>query len=101
MTHVYTKQDSEIEAVLGEPFIIELEANPTTGYEWEADLDEAKVELVERQLAHDEGVGAGGIERFTLRPLGIGETAIVLRQQRPWESGARERFVFQVHASER
>ncbi len=52
--------------------LIALDSNPSTGYSWEADYDETKLELVEETFeadayAAENIVGAGGTELFPLQ----------------------------------
>ena len=52
----------------GESFAIELAGNPTTGYLWEANVDDQYLELLFQEFeSRGESVGAGGA-----KPLGGG-----------------------------
>jgi inhibitor of cysteine peptidase len=77
---------------VSDPFSIRLDANPTTGYQWElaAPFDE--------NVLHHEGtdfepsdqarqglVGAGGRSVWTFDALCVGWTVVHLRYRRPWE----------------
>jgi inhibitor of cysteine peptidase len=78
------------EVNVGDEFTITLDSNATTGYEWQlADtLDESILELVgsEYTIPNDEGlVGAGGIEVWTFKAAGFGETDVSMEYVRPWE----------------
>jgi len=98
MATEYTGRDRDITARVGEEFVIGLESNPTTGYQWEAYVDSSKLQLVDREFSiHGAGVGSGGIERFRLKALTAGETALELMYRRPWETIAAEDIVFHVH----
>ena len=95
----YTGQDHKITAQVGEEFIIALESNPTTGYEWEAGYDSSILQLIDRQLSPSgPGIGSGGIERFRFRCLAVGDTRLRLTYKRRWEKISAEDIVFQVHA---
>jgi inhibitor of cysteine peptidase len=94
----YTGQNDEITAQVGEEFIIALESNPTTGYAWEAQYDSSILQLVDRRFSPlGPGIGSGGIERFRLRCLAVGETRLRLTYKRRWERTAAEDIVFQIH----
>ena len=73
----------------GDPLTISLDANPTTGFEWQlaAPLDDKVLKLI----AHDfhpsatARVGAGGTDVWTFKAIGTGSTTITLEYRRPWE----------------
>ncbi len=78
------------EVDVGDEFTVTLDSNPTTGYEWQlADtLDGSILELVgsEYTVPNDVGlVGAGGIEVWTFKAVGSGETTVPMNYVRPWE----------------
>ncbi|MDD1748684.1 MAG: protease inhibitor I42 family protein [Methanothrix sp.] len=87
-----------IRARLNEPFTIELNSNPTTGYKWYADYDYHLLNLDEEKYEKEasERLGAGGISAFTFRPLESGKTAISLIYRRPWENIVAEVRTYQV-----
>jgi inhibitor of cysteine peptidase len=94
----YTGQNDEITAQVGEEFIIALKSNPTTGYEWEAYYDASILPLVDRRFSLlSPGIGSGGVERFRLRCLAVGETRLRLTYMRRWEKTAAEDIVFRIH----
>jgi inhibitor of cysteine peptidase len=81
------RADSDIVAGVGEPFVIELESNPTTGYEWQLQVDPNKVEIINRKYqSSGSGIGAGGSEQITLRPISSGDTSIRALYKRNWET---------------
>jgi predicted secreted protein len=76
---------------VGDELVIELDANATTGYEWQIQTptDDTVIELASSEyLAPDEsaGMGAGGTQVFTFRATGVGTTDILIYYWRPWES---------------
>jgi len=86
-----TKQEAsqeEIKTKNGENFSIVLEANPTTGYEWQVDFDSVYLELVEKNYIPDslELIGSGGEETFEFLAKKSGTTEITFSYLRPWES---------------
>jgi predicted secreted protein len=98
MATEYTGRDRDITVRVGDEFVIGLDSNPTTGYEWEAHFDSSMLQLVDRELsAHGAGIGSGGIERFRLKALNAGETTLELTYKRAWETIAAEDIVFHVH----
>lgn len=71
MTSEYTARDNAIVARLGEEFVIALESNPTTGYEWQVEYDASALRLVEHQFQRGgAAIGAGGTERFRFKAMG-------------------------------
>ena len=71
---------------------IELEANPTTGYQWElaTEPDATIVSVVSDEYtasqAADGMVGTGGTQTIVLQGVAAGTTTIELRYVRPWET---------------
>jgi inhibitor of cysteine peptidase len=81
-----------VELSVGERATLELEANPTTGYQWEpsAEPDAAVVKVVsDTYVAGDSGaMGAPGTQRIIIEGVAAGSTTMELRYVRPWESDA-------------
>ncbi len=77
-----------IRAKVGEPFTITLPANPSIGYQWNANYDYYQVSLDSSQFEKgpSEGVGAGGESVFVFKPLRPGKTTISMVYKRPWEN---------------
>ncbi|MCD6600347.1 MAG: protease inhibitor I42 family protein [Dehalococcoidia bacterium] len=96
----YFDAGQEIEIGVGDEFIVALDSNPTTGYQWEADFDESFLELVldefEPGEAEEGMVGAGGEQKFTFEGLKAGETELTLTYKRSWEEDFAEQKVFVV-----
>ncbi|MBQ6570067.1 MAG: protease inhibitor I42 family protein [Clostridia bacterium] len=72
-------------------FVVELEGNPTTGYQWDCRIiDENIVKLSGsnyQQSDNPEGlVGVGGTYKFVIEALAEGETDVVFTYSRPWEN---------------
>ena len=87
MPRVYTKKDSKIIVSAGEPFTIQLEGNPTTGYEWELQVDNDKLQVIDQQFQAPgtTNVGGGGQEQFTLKPVKKGAATVRALYKRAWE----------------
>jgi inhibitor of cysteine peptidase len=96
------KLNGPLEVAKGDPLTITLDANPTTGFQWQLaqPLDEKVLKLVTHafQRPATSGVGAGGTDVWTFKAIGAGSTAIVLEYRRPWEKDvpAAERKTFPV-----
>jgi predicted secreted protein len=94
----YGRAADKISAKVGEPFIIEIEGNATTGYRWQLDLEDDKVRLVDEQYVGRGGgaVGAGGTHVFTVEPVARGTSVIRARFKRPWDAHTPEQQEFRV-----
>ena len=97
----YTDPGQRINISANQEFVIALESNPTTGYVWEASLDENMLKLVESKYEMSKGaeeglLGAGGVDYFRFKALKTGETEITMTHKRPWEEEVLEQQVFTV-----
>lgn len=88
---VFSQQDNGalVEVTLGSKVTVELEENPTTGYQWTIDsvdevflVQEGDAFLVGEQM----GLGAAGVRRLFFRAKGAGTTSLNLIYKRPWQS---------------
>ena len=78
-----------MEVQAGQSFTITLEANKTTGYEWQLakPLDKRMVKLIGSEYLVDKTglIGAGGKQVWVFKALKKGKTNIYMRYVRPWE----------------
>ena len=83
------KNDKIIETNVGKSFIITLDSNPTTGYQWQIarQMDTGMVELIDSQyIAPKTGlVGAPGHEEWHFKAIKEGKAIISFEYVRPWE----------------
>ena len=98
-----TATSTPIRTAAGRQFTIELESNPTTGYEWCPAFSEDRVRLirhegprVEEKPAARTRLGAGGVDRFVFEALAEGETSVQMTLKRAWESVHLEQRTFRV-----
>ena len=81
---------SPIDVAVDDTFVIELEANPSTGYSWElaGPLDEAVVVALgsDHEAGEGDAVGAPGTQELSFKAVGEGTTTIALQYVRPWET---------------
>ena len=84
---VYEAGDS-ISVENGGTFVIALEANPTTGYSWEAEPND-NVELVSSKQVQggSNAIGAPGTQQLTFKAVKTGSSTLTLNYLRPFESG--------------
>lgn len=74
----------------GQVLLLTVNANPTTGFSWQAEQEPELFELVEFYTAQPQAEpisGAGGWQSFILTPKGPGTLQLSLRYSRPWEPG--------------
>lgn len=99
---VYGKDDANITVGEGETFVIQLDANPTTGYDWSVKISDESIVMLEsqeykQQPGTEDRVGAGGADYFTFKGLKTGSTTLTLIYERSFEEGsASETLVFNV-----
>ena len=86
------KQDdmtNTIKATPGEEFVIKLDANPTTGYEWQLakPIDDSKIKLINSEYVPDMTslVGSGGTSVWTFKALQVGKAQLSFKYFRSWE----------------
>ncbi len=82
-------QDESLAVAVGQEFTITLEANPSTGYQWQLAKPPEKeiVQWVRSEYQHPDTklIGAPGKEVWTFKGVGPGKTTIELHYLRPWE----------------
>lgn len=90
MTLELTGEDSGTTRTVrvGERVTLRLPENPTTGYRWQADVDEARLRLVEDRFDGPQTPrGAGGERVLTFEVLLTGSTTLRLANRRSWGDG--------------
>ncbi len=88
---------ASLKTKIGEDFTLSFDANPTTGYTWDAQFDTNYIELNLRKFEpSSELVGTGGKERFEFHPKKCGETRIVFIYRRPWEKEAVKKKIYRI-----
>ena len=99
---VYGKDDHNITVKAGEQFVIQLDENPTTGYQWTVAIsDESIVKLdkddYQQQSAGSNIVGAGGTRVLTFKGLKQGTVTLTLTNERSFEkNSAVETLKYQI-----
>lgn len=92
-TKTYTQSDTNITASAGDQFVIQLESNPTTGFQWgiSGSLNPTVVKKIGSKYVPGKNartqVGAGGVENWTFHGMAKGTTKIVMTYARPFEKG--------------
>lgn len=81
-------------ATLGQPVVVSLDVNPTTGYLWQPVFNSEEMTLQERHLSPPPATpGAATTESFQFVPQRSGQLRIVFELRRTWEREAREQRV--------
>ena len=84
-----SKPDKTIKVQVGHDFTLTLEANATTGYEWQfaKPLDKSSFKLISSNYLADKTnrVGSGGRQIWILKALKAGKKIISFKYVRPWE----------------
>ena len=97
MPTTFQQDDKEISARAGETFIVELEGNPTTGYQWELSESDEQFRMVEKDYGQPgAGIGAATKERFVIKALEPGSTEMIFKYKRPWETEVLETKTFRL-----
>jgi len=97
MSSIYTRADNQIAVQVGDDFVIELEANPTTGYEWQLEFDSGTLTLLNQVFKKKGGgIGAAGVQHFRFQASTPGQTRIRAIYKRSWEASSLEEHTFIV-----
>lgn len=97
---VYADPAGTVEVNTNKEFIVTFDANPTTGYFWQASYDGNILKLVDKTYKQNNTrtptVGVGGIDTFRFKALKAGSTEIQFTYKRPWESEIGKQVTFKV-----
>jgi inhibitor of cysteine peptidase len=81
--------DQQIKLTLHQEFQIELDTNPTTGYQWTiVDTATSVISLIHSQFKETSNkikVGTPGKQKFYLKANSVGQMELKLIYHRPWE----------------
>jgi inhibitor of cysteine peptidase len=90
----------QVQVNAGDQLVIELEGNPSTGYNWEAqDLDTSMFKQVGEVVftsANPGLVGSSGTLTLTYKILKTGTSTLSLIYHRSWETGVAPEDIFTV-----
>lgn len=84
---VYTRSETSISAGVGEEFVILLESNPSTGYEWSVTDQPPEIRLVSQRYdpPAEQIPGRGGQEEFRFEAREPGRATLELTYAQPFE----------------
>lgn len=81
-----------IKTTVGKEFVITLDANATTGYEWQLanPIDNSLIKFVNSEYVPDKTglVGSGGKSIWTFKAVQAGKAQLPFKYIRPWEKDA-------------
>ena len=96
----YVDPEQKISIGVNQEFVIALDSNPTTGYNWEETHDSNILSLVEEKYDPDEKapglVGSGGTQYFRFKALKPSKTELTVIYKRAWETDIADQKVFSV-----
>lgn len=84
-----TIEKKQLTVKVNEKFRINLESNPSTGYQWISEYDHVFLKLRSKYIPPKDDdliVGEPGTQKFVFKALKPGETDITLNYARPWEN---------------
>jgi inhibitor of cysteine peptidase len=85
----YTDPEKTIQSNVGGTFLIVLDSNPSTGYQWQLTQSPNRefLKLINStyRAPITELAGAGGKEIWSFKALSVGQRTIVFEYVRPWE----------------
>jgi predicted secreted protein len=89
--NTYSDSSQTIVVNTNQEFIIALQANPTTGYDWQPVFDAGLISQVKKDYQQDDHsgqqlVGSGGTDLITFKALKAGDARITLTYYRSWET---------------
>ena len=94
---------SQIELAVGDMLKVELDSNPSTGFQWmlAENSDDTVLQVQEQEYFMDNAgdpplPGTGGKEVWTFKAQAQGQTTISLEYSRPWEGGEKAVRVFEL-----
>lgn len=95
--------NTTVQAVVGQPFIVALQGNPTTGFTWKATAVPAFMAQVGDPVFVSQGasgtVGAGGVQTFTFTVKSAGQGPLTMVYARPFEKNVPPAKTFAVTVS--
>lgn len=86
-----TGDAAAVEAGVGDEVVLRLPENATTGYVWSVRSMGDGLMLVDDTMVPGRGApGAAGARVMRMRVVGAGDTEVIVRLGRPWESEPAE-----------
>lgn len=89
LAEIQNNMTNTIKATVGKEFIITLDGNATTGYQWQlaSSIDDSLVKFVSSEYVPDKTglTGSGGKSIWTFKAVRAGKAQVSFQYVRPWE----------------
>jgi inhibitor of cysteine peptidase len=91
------KEEQILMARVGEPLVISIPANPTTGYMWEIKVCDPQLECSQVPYQRLPGkIGGGGVQTFKITPRQAGDFEIHFMLKRPGETEPKRVRIYRI-----
>ena len=88
----YTDPAQPVNVIVNQEFVLALDSNPTTGYDWHESFDQSALKLIEKTYQAKQTAtpmaGSRGTDYFHFQALKAGTASITLTYYRAWETPA-------------
>lgn len=96
------KEEQILKAKVGESLVISIPANPTTGYMWEIEFCDSRLEFSKLPYHRLSGkIGGGGVQEFKITARQAGDFEIRFILKRPWETEAKEIRIYRISVKQK
>lgn len=94
----YSVETENMEVIKGDNFIVRLDENPTTGFEWSIEVSDGLVVLSDEYIPlQDEGlVGAGNVHVWEIQAVETGTQQVNGIYKRPWENVTGDELKYEL-----
>lgn len=98
-THTLRLEDKSANCKVGDVIAIELDSNPSTGYDWQPkDYNNLVLKLLNRKFQPGKALlGSPGVTRLEFEAIAEGEAYIKLQYVREWDNVPVSEAVFSVN----
>lgn len=94
------KNSEHISVKQGQKFTLQLQSNPTTGYQWIPLFNNSIINLASHTFKPSSlSMGASGIDTFIFTGVSYGQTTLELVYKRSWDEKMAEQKVFLVNVT--
>ena len=95
-----SSNEQNISIKKGQEFGLDLESNPTTGFEWIPEFDKNIINLTSHTFRPSSTlIGSGGTDNFTFKGVSQGTTNLKFQYKRSWDKDFAQEKVFLVNVT--